>query len=61
PFTWDKAWRALAPIAGVLVLAAVIILNRMPGRTTVKHYLMALGLIAGLVGVLLVAGLLAPG
>jgi len=60
PFTWDKAWRALAPIAGALALAAVIILRRMPGSTTVKHYLAALGLITGLVGVLLVAGFLAP-
>lgn len=60
PFTWDKAWRALAPIAGALTPAAVIILRRMPGSTTVKHYLAALGLIAGLIGVLLVAGFLAP-
>lgn len=61
PFTWDKAWRALAPIAGALTLAAGIILHRMPGRSTAKHYLVALGLIAGLIGVLLVAGFLAPG
>lgn len=60
PFTWDKAWRALAPIAGVLTLAAGIILNRIPGRTTARQYLMALGLIAGLISVLLVAGFLAP-
>ncbi|HUQ56135.1 hypothetical protein [Lentzea sp.] len=60
PFTWDRAWRALAPIAGTVALAAVIILHRMPGRTTAKHYLAALGLIAGLTGVLLVAGFLAP-
>lgn len=60
PFTWDKAGRALGPIAGALALAAGIILNRMPGRTTAKHYLTALGLIAGLMGVLLVAGFLAP-
>ena len=60
PFTWDKAWRALAQIAFALTLAAGIILNRMPGRTTAKYYLSALGLIAGLIGVLLVAGFLAP-
>ncbi|MGI5501006.1 hypothetical protein [Lentzea sp. CA-135723] len=60
PFTWDKAWRALTPIAGALTLAAAIILNRVPGRTTAKHHLIALGLITGLVGVLLVAGFLAP-
>lgn len=60
PFTWDKAWRALAPIAGVLTLAAGIILHRMPGRTTAKHYLAALGLITGLISVLLIAGFLAP-
>ncbi|WP_082114686.1 hypothetical protein [Lentzea aerocolonigenes] len=60
PFTWDKAWRALGPIAGALVLAAGIILRRMPGRTTAKHCLTALGLIAGLMGVLLIAGFLAP-
>lgn len=61
PFTWDKAWRALAPIAVALSLAGAVILHRMPGRTTAKHYLTALGLIAGLLGMLLVAGLLAPG
>jgi hypothetical protein len=60
PFTWDKAWRALAPIAGALTLAAGIILHRMPGRTSAKQYLVALGLIAGLIGVLLIAGFLAP-
>jgi hypothetical protein len=61
PFTWDKAWRALAPIAGALTLAAGIILWRMPGRSTAKHYLIASGLIAGLIGVLLIAGFVAPG
>ncbi|GLY51685.1 hypothetical protein Lesp01_53410 [Lentzea sp. NBRC 102530] len=60
PFTADKAWRALTPIAGALTIAAAIILTRMPGRTTAKHVLAALGLITGLVGVLLVAGFLAP-
>lgn len=61
PFTRDTAWRALAPIADALTLAAGIILHRMPGRTTAKHYLAALGrLIASLIGVLLVAGFLAP-
>jgi hypothetical protein len=60
PFTWDRAWRALAPIAFALTLAAGVILHRMPGRTTAKHYLAALGLIAGLMGVLLIAGFLAP-
>jgi hypothetical protein len=60
PFTWDRAWRALTPIAGVLTVAAGIILSRVPGRTTAKHYLVALGLIAGLVSVLLIAGFLAP-
>ena len=43
------------------MLAAGIILTRIPGRTTARQYLMALGLIAGLIGVLLVAGFLAPG
>ncbi|MFC3896660.1 hypothetical protein ACFOWZ_34725 [Lentzea rhizosphaerae] len=60
PFTWDKAWRALVPIAGALTVAAGIILHRIPGRTTAKQYLAALGLIAGLIGVLLIAGFLAP-
>ena len=60
PFTWDKAWRALTPIAGVLTVAAGIILHRVPGRTTAKQYLVALGLISGLVSVLLIAGFLAP-
>ncbi len=61
PFTWDRAWRALTPIAVVLSLAGLMITHRMPGRTTAKQYLAALGLIAGLLGMLLVAGLLAPG
>ncbi|MFJ8959516.1 hypothetical protein ACIRG5_08990 [Lentzea sp. NPDC102401] len=61
PFTWDKAWRALTPIAGVLTVAAGIILSRMPGRTTGKHHLVAAGLITGLIAVLLIAGFLAPG
>ncbi|MEV6239473.1 hypothetical protein [Lentzea sp. NPDC051838] len=60
PFTWDTAWRALAPIAGVLVLAAGVILPRLPGRATAMNFLKAFGLIAGLIGVLLIAGLLAP-
>lgn len=60
PFTWDKAWRALLPIAAALSLAAGVILHRMPGRTTAKQYLAALGLITGLIVMLLVAGLLAP-
>lgn len=60
PFTWDKAWRALAPIAFALTLAAGVILQRMPGRTTAKQYLVALGLITGLIGMLLIAGFLAP-
>ncbi|MFS8098731.1 hypothetical protein LFM09_16490 [Lentzea alba] len=60
PFTWDKAWRALVPIAVTLSLAAGIILHRMPGRTTAKQHVMAFGLVAGLIGMLLVAGLLAP-
>jgi hypothetical protein len=41
-------------------VAAGVILWRMPGRTTAKHHLAALGLIAGLIGVLLIAGFLAP-
>lgn len=60
PFTWDKAWRALAPIAGAVALAAGVILHRMPGRTSAKQYLAALGLLAGLIAMLLVAGFLAP-
>lgn len=60
PFTWDKAWRAMTPIAFALTVAAGVILHRMPGRTTVKQWLAALGLIAGLISVLLVAGFLAP-
>ncbi|GAA3627742.1 hypothetical protein GCM10022267_12600 [Lentzea roselyniae] len=60
PFTWDKAWRALVPIAIALSVAGGVILHRMPGRTTAKQYLAALGLIAGLISMLLVAGFLAP-
>ncbi|WP_197288267.1 hypothetical protein [Nocardia sp. NRRL S-836] len=61
PFTWDRAWRALAPIAVALALAGVVIVRRMPGRATAGQYLAAFGLIAGLLAMLLVAGLLAPG
>ncbi|SFQ97396.1 hypothetical protein SAMN04488564_101441 [Lentzea waywayandensis] len=61
PFTWESAWRALVPIIAAVTVAAGVILNRMPGRTGAKHYLTALGLITGLIGVLLLAGFLAPG
>jgi len=47
-------------LTAALSLAAGVILHRMPGRTTAKQYLAALGLITGLIVMLLVAGLLAP-
>ncbi|GAA2773190.1 hypothetical protein [Saccharopolyspora taberi] len=58
--TVDRAWRALAPIGAVALLAAVVALHRMPGRTK-RHYGLALLLVIMLLGVLLVAGILVPG
>lgn len=60
PFTWDTAWRALVPIAVTVSTAAAVILRRMPGGATAKHYRTAAGLVAGLIGMLLLAGLVAP-
>ncbi|MCX2947724.1 hypothetical protein [Lentzea sp. NEAU-D7] len=60
PFTWDTAWRGLVPIAIALSVAAAVILRRMPVQATAKHYKAAFGLIAGLIGILLLAGLVAP-
>jgi hypothetical protein len=60
PFSFDRAWRALLPIAVTALVAAAVVLRRMPGRPSARHYLVAVGLVAGLVCVLLVAGLLAP-
>lgn len=60
PFSFDRAWRALLPIALTALLAVGVVLRRMPGRATWRHYVIAVGLVALLVCVLLVAGLLAP-
>jgi hypothetical protein len=60
PFSFDRAWRALLPIAVTALVAVAVALRRMPGRATARHYLVAVGLVAALVCVLLVAGLLAP-
>lgn len=59
PFTWDKAWRALLPIAVALSVAAGVILHRMPG-SRVRHYLMAAALVMSLLVMLGFAGFLAP-
>jgi hypothetical protein len=60
PFSFDRAWRALLPITLTALVAVALVLRRMPGRTSVRHYVVAVGLVAALVCVLLVAGLLAP-
>ncbi|MEU4743663.1 hypothetical protein AB0G02_24800 [Actinosynnema sp. NPDC023658] len=60
PFSFDHAWRALLPIALTALVAVGVVLRRMPGRATWRHYAAAVGLVALLVCVLLVAGLLAP-
>lgn len=46
--------------SGDALVAVVVALRRMPGRASVRHYLTAVGLVAALVCVLLVAGLPAP-
>ena len=56
----DRAWRALTPIGAVALLAALIALHRMPGRTK-RHYGLAVLLVITLLGVLLLAGILVPG
>lgn len=61
PFTADRAWRALAPIAVTALAAVTVALWRMPGRVSVRQYLAAVGLVVALVAILLVAGFLAPG
>ncbi|WP_414636143.1 hypothetical protein [Amycolatopsis sp.] len=60
PFSFDHAWRALLPIAATSLIAVTVTLRRMPGKTSARHFLTAIGLVAALVSVLLVAGLLAP-
>lgn len=60
PFSFDRAWRALLPITLTALVAVVLVVRRMPGRRSARHYVVAVGLVAALVCVLLVAGLLAP-
>ncbi|RKT53895.1 hypothetical protein [Saccharothrix australiensis] len=58
--SFDRAWRALAPIAVTALVAVTLALRRMPGRATARHYVFAVGLVVTLIGVLFVAGALAP-
>jgi hypothetical protein len=58
--TFDRAWRALLPIAATALVASGVALHRMPGRAGLRHYVIALLLVLTLVIVLLFAGALAP-
>jgi hypothetical protein len=58
--SFDRAWRALLPIAVATLIAIAVVLRRMPGRSRPRHYILAAGLVATLVVILLFAGVLAP-
>lgn len=58
--SFDHAWRALLPIAVTTLVAFVVAVRRMPGRTGPRHYLLATVLATALVATLLFAGALAP-
>lgn len=58
--TFDRAWRALLPIAATALIASGVALHRMPGRARMRHYVIALLLVLALVIVLLFAGALVP-
>lgn len=57
--SFDRAWRALLPIAATTLVAGGVALHRL--RTPkVRHYLITLLLVVALLGVLLLAGALVP-
>lgn len=58
--SFDRAWRALLPIALALVVALVLTLRRVPERVKPRHYVFAFTVVVALVLLLLVAGALAP-
>ncbi|TDC92638.1 hypothetical protein E1161_13070 [Saccharopolyspora aridisoli] len=58
--TVDRAWRALIPIGVTTLVAVVIALYRMPRRARPTHYVVGALFVVALVGVLGVAGALAP-
>lgn len=61
PFTFDRSWRALLPIASTSLVAAAIVMRFVPGVGARRAYIWAIGIVAALVVVLLFAGVLAPG
>ncbi|EHR53244.1 hypothetical protein SacmaDRAFT_5076 [Saccharomonospora marina XMU15] len=58
--SFDRAWRALLPIALALMVALVFTLRRVPERVKPRHYVFAFTVVVALVLLLLVAGALAP-
>ena len=59
--SFDHAWRALVPIILATSVAIVVAFRRIPGRVEGRHYVIAAVLVLWLIGVLLFAGVLAPG
>jgi hypothetical protein len=61
PFSsFDRAVRALLPVGLTTLVAVMIVLYRMPWRARFRHYLGGFVLVVSLLGVLWVAGALAP-
>lgn len=58
--SFDRAWRALTPIAVTTLLAAVLALARMPGKARPHHYGWAVLSVLALIAILLFAGALVP-
>lgn len=57
----DHALRALAPVGVTALVAVIVVLYRMPRRARPRHYVFGVAVVFGLLGVLWVAGALAPG
>ncbi|WP_159942672.1 MULTISPECIES: hypothetical protein [unclassified Nocardiopsis] len=58
--SFDRAWRVLLPIGGTALAAVTAVIAWMPGSSGARPYLVAAGVVAALVCVLLVAGALVP-
>lgn len=57
--SFDRAWRALLPIAATTLIAGGVALHRLQ-RPRARHYVITLLLVVALLGVLLLAGALVP-
>ncbi|KOX16104.1 hypothetical protein [Nocardiopsis sp. NRRL B-16309] len=59
--SFDRVWRALLPIGITALTAAMVAVRWMPGRASARHYAVTAAVVAGLLSVLLLAGVLVPG